>query len=1069
MRRRVIFLVLALLACLCFCLPASADGTAVHGSITVDRGVDPASALEDSVPLNADYNRWQDEQGQPIQRVPAEYDGMTDYTLPTYLLESESAQVDFASPRDFGGNETVRIICRANAALGSTARFALELTLFAGEEKMTASAALPINLWCAVDLDIGSWQERDAMTRIEMRLVCTNGEETADLQFAHLRVDEPMDAELRERFLTDSFEARGGKVFLSPGAEMGYLVATDSSPMLTATVLVPRSETETNALRFVFDNETACRSITLQYAYSPDGANARSLSHEVGEGRQICLFEVPDAARVRYIRIMFTGAKEGLITLRALNAVSTYENGIEHLGTVTACAVSDDSREIHVRGTVAHDIMIANRENRLALFVLNAWETVDGVLTDGRAPDATADISIRFAFTLPFAEGDYAALGASYLVAIQSGSEAEGYTYIPIADPSSLAVPADDASAAAGGAIKGVQTELVSTAGQAGASIYLVDVYLDRLCDGSAAGYRYTGGADNLYLDREVLDALDEAVRLRSAAGEAVYLRLLLSDDGTAVNYAIAPDAAAQGAARGILLANDAARDTIGAITEFLTSRYTGGDAGRIAGFIVGRQVDDAAAHNDIGQYSLADYVDHYADLLTLIANTARRQNAALQVIVPISDRRPAECITADLLENSYDSELFLRSLFKRLDDLNGPAVSLMLESAHNPFSLVDGVLAELEEDEPDEPDTADETARDYYNADDLGDFSALVDSMSSIYASMPSTFLYCWTPAADTGDALSAAYAYLYYRLRFSTHADAFIVSFAEAEAAGNMGGMTQLRHLMRYIDTDRSLEVSELALAVFGVDSWQTLIDEFDPAKLAGRTLYEGELIASPGTAHGRYVYWDFTTSYSTRGWYAGTHMGSLSVRGSGASRALAAEFDRAAAETGAYSEIIYHFEAAEPLALLDRMAFDLCVEGGGVWEISITAGFGQNTRLEQKQVVEAGQRMTLCLTTSALGIEKADYLKLCAKPVSGSGEGKLCLYTVTGESDSLSDDALAARLHDLRSLAAAEIDDGASSSSLAWVFIVCAVVIFTLTIAVILGRRQDEELAREKQAKK
>ena len=74
-----------------------------------------------------------------------------------------------------------------------------------------------------------------------------------------------------------------------------------------------------------------------------------------------------------------------------------------------------------------------------------------------------------------------------------------------------------------------------------------------------------------------------------------------------------------------------------------------------------------------------------------------------------------------------------------------------------------------------------------------------------------------------------------------------------------------------------------------------------------------------------------------------------------------------------------------------------------------------------------------------------------------------------TVTGESDSLSDDALAARLHDLRSLAAAEIDDGASSSSLAWVFIVCAVVIFTLTIAVILGRRQDEELAREKQAKK
>lgn len=237
--------------------------------------------------------------------------------------------------------------------------------------------------------------------------------------------------------------------------------------------------------------------------------------------------------------------------------------------------------------------------------------------------------------------------------------------------------------------------------------------------------------------------------------------------------------------------------------------------------------------------FSLSDYVDHYADLLTLIANCARQQNPAIQVVVPISDRRSTACITAELLENSYDSELFLRSLFKRLDEFAGPAVSLMLESEHNPFSLDAGAMVERETGEGGEEEDAESVEPDYYNADNLGDFSQLLTGLSGIYASTPSTFLYLWTPADDTGDALSAAYAYLYYRLRFSTHAEAFIVSFAAAEAAGDNSGLLKIRHLMKYIDTSRSIEVSEPSLAVFGVDSWQDLITDFDASRLAVPTV--------------------------------------------------------------------------------------------------------------------------------------------------------------------------------------------------------------------------------------
>ena len=1054
MQRSAVLLALVLLVCLCFCLPLSADEAQI-AAVRLERGVDPQEKIDGYIAFDADRNRWRGPDGALLDRTPAGYDGMTLYTLPSYLLENiDFAYVDFDTPLDLSRHQTLRLICQGYADGRVEGAQLMSITLSAGEEKLAATATITVNDWCAVVIDIGSWSARDRVDRIEIQYTGS-----ADLQFIHMQIDEEMDAGLQTRFLTDSFTARGGKVFLSPHAEMGYFAVTDNSPMLTASVLVPARQTATNALRFVFDNETACRSITLQYAYSPDGVNARSLTQAVGDGRQICLFEVPDADRIRYVRIIFTGAGEGLITLRALNAVSVYENTIEHLGTITECVIAENGREINVRGTVAHDIMITNRNHHLALFAVQPWETVDEVLSDGRAPHAIADISIRFSFTLPFAEGDYAALGAGYLVAIRRGSEEEGYTYTPLSAPRSLTVPAAEPEEEDSHAIKGVQTSLVSSAVQAGASIYLVDVELDRLCSGNTTGYRYSGGGENLFFDHDVLDALDEAIRLRSAAGEKVYLRLSLSTEETAVSFAIPPEDSNPGTVRGILLDSAAARDTVGAIAEFLTRRYAGGQAGRIAGFIIGRKVDDAAAYNDIGICSLSDYADHYADLVTLIANTVRRYNPALAVIVPISDRRPAECITADLTENSYDSELFLRAFFRRLDTLSGPTVSLMLESAHNPFSLMDGVFLPEENDMEESPD--DEHVPDYYNADALGDFSSLVDSMSAIYSSMPDHFLYCWTPAENTGDALSAAYAYLYYRLRFSTHASAFIVSLDAAEAAGDRQGMLQLKHLMRYIDTERSLEVSETALTVFGLDSWRTLIADFDADALADRALIEGELLPASDTTKGTYPYWDFSAAHSTRGWYSGTHMGSLAVRGSGAARCLEAEIVRTAAETGAYSEIVYRFSAPEPLSLFDRLAFSLCIKGSGAWEVSITAGFEGHAQLEQKYVVEAGRQLTLCLTPALSSDAQAEYLKISVKPVSGNGEGKLCLYSVAGESDSLGDDALAAAVKEQRSLIEQNNTETIPTSRLAWVFGCCAVVIFTMAVAVILGRRQDEEM--------
>ena len=141
---------------------------------------------------------------------------------------------------------------------------------------------------------------------------------------------------------------------------------------------------------------------------------------------------------------------------------------------------------------------------------------------------------------------------------------------------------------------------------------------------------------------------------------------------------------------------------------------------------------------------------------------------------------------------------------------------------------------------------------------------------------------------------------------------------------------------------------------------------------------------------------------------------------------------------------------------------------MEGDGTWEICIGTGSGE-VRLEQTKTVEAGQRITLCLDTAVLGDTGADYLKLCVKPVSGDGTGKLCLYGVWGESDTMDDSTLAAHLRSIRRSDTVGEQADVPTVDLAWVFVICAIVIFSITIAVILGKRQEEEPSEQSRAGK
>ncbi|MBR6709400.1 MAG: hypothetical protein IKL84_06950 [Clostridia bacterium] len=1072
MRQAIRLALLILFFCTMLALPVYAE----TAEVIIAPDIDPSLSQFDLIDLYSDRNRWKNGSGTTLQRTAAVFQGRTLFGVPVHTLDSDMAYADFSVPCNLNNYHTLGLVCYIEDAeniLSSTTD--VTLTLIAGAQKHEVAVSLPANLWCEISFDIGSWAPRAAIDRIELHFPASK-DSGAVLRFSYMRANAEMDDQLRQRFMTDHFSVRGGEIAFSTDKDSAVLIPNENSPIIEATLLPPTLSAATNAIRIIFNNASFCERLTLQYAYEPDGANARSITTTVGSGHQNCLFEVPNASQIRYIRLHFVGANAGTITLHAINVVSVYDSGIPELGALTECLFDASSRQITVRGTLDHDVMIANRENRLVLFPVYPWESVETALTDGRKPIATANISIRFEFRIAFDQEDIGALGAAYLVALESNDPNTPYT--PIASPISLNLTAGQKNAEVPH-FKGVQTEQIASAVQSGASLYLLDVYLDRLCPGSFGGYLFAHNGSCYYFDRTELEALDRAISLRSAAGADVYLRFLISSDQNAPAFALPFGNKTSNITRGILLTDGTAGEQITAVVEFLCTRYNGSNNthGRIAGFVIGTQVNNASIYNEIGSQSLTEYVDRYAALLTLVTNVGRYYIPDLKVIVPISDRRAADCITPDMLDGSYDTELFLRSLFGRLDDRGGLSVSLMMESEHNPFAITEESLPDEFNTVPSPEDSSDPartvaagngrklsslsvSANDYYTVDHLEIFTALIDTLAHDYRSMSLSFIFCWTPEYNTGDLLSSVYSYLYYRLRFSEHAESFIVSFKLAETAGETGGMPALRHLIKYIDTPRSVAVTEHALDLFSISDWREIIPGFSADQTADRMQTERELAASAPEPLGQYDYFRFATSHSIRGWFTGTHVSDLSVKGSGNERALTAEIDLTTAETGAYAEIIYRFSPAEPIQTLDRIAFDLVIEGEGVWEICIIGG-NDHACAEQKKIVEAGKRSVLFFTVADEDmLEEAEYLRIGVKPVSGNDSGKLCLFSVVGEHDQLSSHALANALEDGRGNVRSFDTKEGQPLSLAWVFSICALVIFSITVAVLLGRHQTAE---------
>jgi hypothetical protein len=367
-----------------------------------------------------------------------------------------------------------------------------------------------------------------------------------------------------------------------------------------------------------------------------------------------------------------------LITALLLSAVglSNYvfaeTPSFQSLGSISECSVDEKRNLIKIHGSVKHSVLIDNRDAKIAVYRFDPWADFSSAISSTE-PCAVTDMSITFDFELPCST--ILQKTSLYAVALISQDDTVSLISAPTYPDSSTKDTSD-------AGFKAILTSdhaatLPTLPGSA-----IVDVYLDKLNNGINSGYIYNADGDLFYFDKPTVNAFDRIIRSYTAAGTKVYLRFLISPHVTYLPFC--SDAVTWATNKCIVVDDEDALKAIYAYTAFLTSRYNGGDYGRVDGIILGRGADMPILNN----YALLvseDYYTVYARSLALIGLAASGSDMSL--IVPIGDT-----LTPNIRVNG---EEFLYAVADYLETFSNLTFTVLCESRHNPYGITDELFAE--------------------------------------------------------------------------------------------------------------------------------------------------------------------------------------------------------------------------------------------------------------------------------------------------------------------------------------------------------------------------------------
>ena len=795
-----------------------------------------------------------------------------------------------------------------------------------------------------------------------------------------------------ERFLCTEYKTERGSAALAADAKSIRLNFYGTGSYIEGKVTSTALGESVNALRFTVLDCSRSAQMTVNYSYTEDGdfdpENSLTLQLERAEGSRVYTVSLPDASLVKRIRLTCEQSSLTSFTLSSLLAVSAYADSTDYAGKLDSCVLNGST--VSIRGTIPTSTVAARRGDTLAVYVLPHGE--DAAPADAE-PVKTAAISAKFEIKVPVADGDIS--GVKYLVCLLD-SEGER---TPVA-PARFASKGEKANASKL-PYKGV---LSASCTDIGAGTVLADVDLSLLFDPMGGGYAYRFEGEYFYFDREETDKLISAVTKSDAMGCETLLRLVCSNPQreTPFTYSYNESGVFYYA---LNAETDEGRKYIRAAVSFLYDTLCGGDY-LIYGFILGKNIEKSGEYNFMGaDYPLDRYAENYLLSLRTVYAAAREKNPAARVFAGLGGEWESQSVGRKYLFPDYDAYLLLETLAARAEAEGGVIFSVLSESGEKPKSFTDGPTV--------------------FGGANSFDF---LYELSSSFSSVTPYPVFLWTPM---GGSSCTAFSYLYYSALFKG-AEAFVLDIS---AAAKVTDRDALISLASNIDTVKTLIETAPYLSDAGISA--EAIDGYAPEMLVLRDIREGTLsVNSPIQPMGSVIFRDYTKKSATPDL---VRCGDCEVYGYGAEYALC-EFTASVINDCA---AVIDLRGTNELSIADVLFFDVKLEYEGIQTVTFSVcGSG----VERRYSATLSQGSYRLYTNELIPAGEGEYIT-----VSLSGEGKLYLYRVGGESATKFSSRLSVLLSDARGTDK-PLDSNAEGY---WGIFLCVLTVISAATAVMMRR--------------
>lgn len=666
-----------------------------------------------------------------------------------------------------------------------------------------------------------------------------------------------------------------------------------------------------------------------------------------------------------------------------------------------SCYLDLNTQMVNIKGTMKYDAFTSHRDSVFVIYAVPPGREEKDVLFDKDIkPIAEASVSITFAFS--FEIKNIIERYSRYAIFMRSPEGEYTLTtksqYPEVKSQSKKTYDKDN--------FKGVLGNYNSFLANSDAKKIILPVYLDSLISEDTTKYAFEIEKNQIFFNAAYLENLDLQMQSLEFSRSDVYLQFLIRPNS------IFSERANEDAE--YVLPNTFNYKTITllhGITAFLTARYNSDGNHKITGILIGKAWDNAPKYNSFANLSLDDYVKLCGQYTAIISNAAWAVDSDIDIAISFS----ADGFLKDDGINThsnlpFSSKELIKKLMQYFDEssYSGIPCSIFVEVNTTPFNFADDELNQdielsniLNKDLPNDK---------FFigNQKILSDFFA---ELADKYKSATTYYNIIWAPREKiSGNALCLAYSYAFYSLYLEKNVIGFIADFSLLPKVNQIN--EDIFYVLKNIDTDKGLEVTENILKLFSTEKWK---DVFDVSEIKIETekkkFCENFLTSLPDKVKGEFCYFNFSNEFLSNNWYAGVGCTDIKIDYSTTGvKALHSDFSLSDTDI---CEIIYNYDFKENISYTPyiKLNFDIVsVEESPLYEIKFVLQNEDNT-FESKAIVKGNQRNEIILDFSnAEEFSILENVKISIRSLDDKVNAcSLWLYDVVGYSTEHNSDKL------------------------------------------------------------